>query len=103
MKKKIIFSLIVMFLFAICLAACDTSPLVGTWIEEEGASFRFFRNGSGIFSEFSEDDKFSWEITERNKLKLDFEGKIIIFDYKISGSKLVFIDEGEEVLSFRKK
>ena len=94
-------------IFSFTLAGCGSgnnpSSFVGEWVGEsenvKGHSFVLFKDGTGLDSRTA----FTWKV-ENNALFLMSGRNVVIYDYKISRSKLTLTERGNEGSdTFRKK
>jgi hypothetical protein len=117
MKKKLIFTLVILLFFGFVLIDCSaqssSNALIGKWIwEDEDFSVEFFKDGTVTFSENDSTWKttYTWIIPKNGLITLkwvgdeketDLEGT---WDFKISSSKLTINWLGdEEAITLRRK
>ena len=91
MKNKLYCAL---FFMVILLTACaGTSKIVGSWVDSDGGKYEFYKDGSMTISTLGITMSGSYELIDRETLKMSLEGLLglggsTIFNYKVSGDQL---------------
>ena len=98
-KKRAAISVFILLPATMFLSACGggTSALIDRWSPEDGGSaprgfpdnLELFKDGTGAF----DSDHITWK-AERGRLMFNVHGDALVYDYKVSGSKLTLTNDG---------
>jgi hypothetical protein len=103
MNKKLIFSVMLVFLlvFGLVAVSCGSgsSKLTGVWESEDGSSLEFFKDGTG---KDERGTSLIWT-AEKNRLMITVGGHAFSADYKLSGSTLILTFDNNPPQIFIKK